>query len=59
MNGHKSSNALPAAFNDWLTVGMSNAINRLHATFGTEVDLQTRDALAPTCPLGCPTVPED
>jgi hypothetical protein len=29
------------------------------ATFRTEVDPQTREALAPTCPLAYPNVPED
>lgn len=38
---------------------MSNVINRFHATFCTEVDPPTRDALAPTCPLAYPNVPED
>jgi hypothetical protein len=43
----------------WLTVGMSNGINRFHATFRTEVDSQTRAALAATRPLGYPNVLED
>lgn len=29
------------------------------ATFRTEVDPQTREALAPTCPLAYPSMPED
>jgi alkylhydroperoxidase family enzyme len=33
------------------TVGMSNVINRFHATFLTEVDPETNEAVAPTCPL--------
>ena len=33
------------------TVGLSNTINRFHATFLTEVDERTREALAPSCPL--------
>ncbi len=41
-----------------LTVGMSNVINCFHAAFRTEVDPQTREALAPTCPLAYSHVPE-
>lgn len=33
------------------TVGMSNVINRFHATFLTEVDPETNERLAPSCPL--------
>jgi alkylhydroperoxidase family enzyme len=33
------------------TVGMSNMINRFHATFLTEVDPETNEVLAPSCPL--------
>ncbi len=33
------------------TVGMSNVINRFHATFLTEVDPETGEALGPSCPL--------
>jgi alkylhydroperoxidase family enzyme len=40
------------------TVGLSNMINRFHATFLTEVDPQTREALAPSCPLPLPPMPE-
>jgi hypothetical protein len=40
------------------TVGMSNMINRFHATFLTEVDPATQEALAPACPLAYPNVPE-
>ena len=36
------------------TVGLSNTINRFHATFLTEVDERTREALAPSCPLRYP-----
>jgi hypothetical protein len=39
-------------------VGISNVINRFHAAFRTEVDPQTREALAPACPLAYPNVPE-
>jgi len=38
---------------------MSNAINRFHATFRTEVDSQTREALVAGVPVGYPHVPED
>ena len=41
-----------------LMVGISNVINRFHAAFRTEVDPQTREALAPACPLAYPNVPE-
>ena len=40
------------------TVGLSNMINRFHATFLTEVDPETQEALAPSCPLSYPEVPE-
>ena len=40
-----------------LTVGLSNTINRFHATFLTEVDPTTQEALAPSCPLAYPDVP--
>lgn len=36
------------------TVGMSNLVNRFHATFLTDVDETTRDALADACPLPLP-----
>lgn len=39
------------------TVGLSNMINRFHATFLTEVDPETQEALAPSCPLAYPEVP--
>ena len=39
------------------TVGLSNTINRFHATFLTEVDPQTQEALAPSCPLALPELP--
>ncbi len=39
------------------TVGLSNMINRFHATFLTEVDSTTQEALAPSCPLAYPDVP--
>lgn len=40
------------------TVGLSNMINRFHATFLTEVDPQTSQALAASCPLPLPAMPE-
>jgi alkylhydroperoxidase family enzyme len=40
------------------TVGLSNMINRFHATFLTEVDAETQEALAPSCPLAYPEPPE-
>ncbi len=40
------------------TVGLSNMINRFHATFLTEVDPQTQEALAPSCPLNFPAIPQ-
>ena len=39
------------------TVGLSNLINRFHATFLTEVDPETQEALAPSCPLSLPEPP--
>lgn len=36
------------------TIGLSNLINRFHATFLTDVDQMTQDALAPSCPLPLP-----
>ncbi len=39
------------------TVGLSNMINRFHATFLTEVDPVTQETLAPACPLSYPDVP--
>lgn len=39
------------------TVGLANTINRFHATFLTEVDPQTQEVLAPSCPLAYPEVP--
>jgi alkylhydroperoxidase family enzyme len=34
-----------------LTVGLSNLINRFHATFLTTLDESTVEALGPACPL--------
>ncbi|GAC1604869.1 MAG: hypothetical protein NVS3B21_34280 [Acidimicrobiales bacterium] len=39
------------------TIGLSNLINRFHATFLTEVDPTTQEALAPACPLQYPDPP--
>ena len=39
------------------TVGMSNMINRFHATFLTEVDDRTKEALGSSCPLSYPDLP--
>ena len=36
------------------TVGLSNLINRFHATFLTEVDAETGEVLGPTCPMPMP-----
>jgi hypothetical protein len=33
------------------TVGLSNVINRFHATFLTQVDPETGDVLGPSCPM--------
>lgn len=33
------------------TVGLSNLINRFHATFLTDVDAATEQVLAPSCPM--------
>jgi hypothetical protein len=38
------------------TVGLSNLINRFHATFLTDVDPATGEVLGPTCPM--PMAPE-
>lgn len=39
------------------TVGLSNMINRFHATFLTDLDPATQQALAPSCPLAYPEPP--
>lgn len=36
------------------TVGLSNLINRFHATFLTEVDPETGAVLGPSCPMPMP-----
>lgn len=38
------------------TVGLSNVINRFHATFLTDVDPETGEVLGPACPM--PMAPE-
>ena len=37
-----------------MTVGLAAMVNRVHATFRTDVDGETRDAVAdaPACPIG-------
>ena len=37
-----------------LTVGLSNLINRFHATFLTDVDPETGEVLGPSCPMPMP-----
>lgn len=39
------------------TVGLSNMINRFHATFLTDLDPTTQEILAPSCPLPFPQPP--
>ncbi len=41
------------------TVGLSNTINRFHATFLTDVDESTQQVLAPSCPLNYPVLGDD
>ena len=41
------------------TVGLSNLINRFHATFLTELDAATQQALSPSCPLPFPVPVHD
>ena len=36
------------------TVGLSNMINRFHATFLTDVDPETHEVLGPSCPVPMP-----
>ena len=38
------------------TVGLSNVVNRFHATFLTDLDESTRRALGASCPLPFPEV---
>ena len=40
------------------TVGLSNIINRFHATFSTEVDPIIRAAVGDSCPLSYPEPPD-
>src|SRR4029077_3658335 len=37
-------------------VGLSNLVNRFHATFRTELDASTAEAAAASCPLPLPPV---
>ena len=39
------------------TVGLSNVVNRFHATFLTDLDPWTHTALGESCPLPYPEVP--
>lgn len=39
------------------TIGMSNTINRFHATFLTTLDPSTRESVESTCPLPFPEQP--
>lgn len=39
------------------TVGMSNMINRFHATFHTDVDEFTQERLGASCPIPLPDPP--
>lgn len=41
------------------TIGMSNTINRFHATFLTELDPSTRESVEATCPIPFPAQPLD
>ncbi|HEV2311405.1 MAG TPA: hypothetical protein VGU73_12860 [Acidimicrobiia bacterium] len=41
------------------TIGVSNIINRFHATFHTPLDQRTQDALARGSPLFLPPLPRD
>jgi hypothetical protein len=43
----------------WQTVSASNSINRFHATFHTDLDEATLDALGSTSPLPLPAPPSD
>jgi alkylhydroperoxidase family enzyme len=40
------------------TVGLSNQVNRFHATFLTDVDPVITDALGDSCPLPIPPPPQ-
>jgi alkylhydroperoxidase family enzyme len=39
------------------TVGLSNTVNRFHATFLTDVDDAINEALGPSCPVPLPPQP--
>jgi alkylhydroperoxidase family enzyme len=55
--------ALAAHFSDQeiieicFTVGLSNVVNRFHATFRTDLDEWVDDAMGASCPLAYPEVP--
>jgi alkylhydroperoxidase family enzyme len=40
------------------TVGLSNMVNRFHATFLTELDPFTQQAVGSSCPLAYPRLPD-
>jgi alkylhydroperoxidase family enzyme len=42
----------------WATVSLSNQVNRFHATFLTDIDPGTLDAIGPSCPLPLPGHPD-
>ena len=41
------------------TVGLSNLINRFHATFLTDVDPETGEVVGPSCPMPMPSELQD
>jgi alkylhydroperoxidase family enzyme len=41
------------------TVGLANLVNRFHATFLTDLDPWTHEAVGPNCPLTYPDRPEE
>lgn len=41
------------------TVGLNNLVSRFHATFHTDLDETTSDALAVSCPLPLPPPPDE
>jgi alkylhydroperoxidase family enzyme len=49
--------ATPAIMELCLIIGSANTVNRLHATFHTDVDDSFRDMLTDSCPLPLPESP--
>jgi len=49
--------APPQIIDICLTVGLSNMVNRFHATFLTDVDTATIDVMAGSCPIPRPGTP--